>query len=66
MRFTPNLERTISSVFSLTSITTAIMVNKKIAKKKVVKNFFNMYQSIFFMAISKDNGLRVCAAKKPC
>jgi len=41
-------------------------VNKKIAKKKVVKNFFNMYQSIFFMAISKDNGLRVCAAKKPC
>jgi hypothetical protein len=39
------------------------MVNKKIAKKKVVKNFFNMYQSIFFMAISKDNGLAAAQLK---
>ena len=52
MRRIPSLERTKSSVFSLTSTTTAMMVNRNMAKKKVVKNFFSMYQSIFFIRLT--------------
>jgi hypothetical protein len=45
----PNWDFTKSSVFSLTSTTTAITVNRNMAKKKVVRNFLSMYQSIFFI-----------------
>ena len=40
------------------STTIAIMANRNMAKKKVVKNFFSMYQSIFFMMVypGKDKG----------
>ena len=38
-----------SSVFSLMSTATAITVKRNIEKKKVVKKFLSMYQSIFFM-----------------
>ena len=50
-------ERTKSSVFSLTSITTAMTAKKKMAKKNTAKNFFNMYQSSFFNAY---NLLLIC------
>lgn len=43
-----------SSVCSLISITVEISVNRITEKKNVVRNFLNMYQSIFFSA----NGLR--------
>lgn len=55
---TPSPDFTKSSVFSLMSTTIAIMANRNMAKKKVVKNFFSMYQSIFFMMVypGKDKG----------
>ena len=51
MRKNPSLDFTKSSVFSLTSTTTAITVNKNIAKKKVVKKFLSIYQSSFFISL---------------
>src|SRR3954467_5031446 len=51
-----------SSVFSLLSTATAMMVNRNMQKKKVTKSFFSMYQSIFFMKVSKvkEKLLRYC------
>src|SRR6476619_2646764 len=43
-------EETKSSDFSLKSTATAITVKRNIEKKKVVRNFLSMYQSIFFMS----------------
>jgi hypothetical protein len=61
----PNWDFTKSSVFSLTSTTTAITVNRNMAKKNVVRNFLSMYQSIFFIPLpDKDKGWKPSWHKK--
>jgi hypothetical protein len=66
MLCTDKPDLTKSSVFSLTSTTIAITAKRKMAKKKVVKNFFSMYQSSFFIAayLTKDTGLKGWGRKK--
>ena len=39
------------------STATAITVNRKIAKKKVVRNFLSMYQSSFFIPVTRRCGV---------
>jgi hypothetical protein len=39
-------------------------VKRKMAKKKVVKNFLSMYQSIFFMGSNKDRAMALRKFKK--
>ncbi|MEY2639735.1 MAG: hypothetical protein RIR90_1217 [Bacteroidota bacterium] len=53
-----------SSVFSLTSITTAITAKSKMENTKVKMKFFSMYQSSFFMLCPKIQAGSRLAAKK--
>ena len=51
--FTVRPDFTKSSVFSLISITIVINRNKKIEKKNVVRKFLSIYQSSFFMLVTR-------------